>query len=467
MTRADAALACKGGYTDRMQLPASIDEAAQRLRRGELSCAQLVRGFLERIETLQPKLNAFLTVTAEAAMAHAEKLERELRAGADRGPLHGIPVVYKDCLDSAGIRTTIGSRLFAERIPDRDAEVVQRLAAAGAVMLGKTNMNEFAAGTSGKNAAYGDARNPWAFDRSPGGSSSGTAVAVAAGMVLGGLGTDTGGSIRIPAACTGSVGLRPTFGRVPVRGCFPRSVSLDTVAPLARTVRDCALVFEAMSGDHAGEVADEITGMRVGVVRDFSFRGVDAVVAAAVHAALERLAQVGASVREIAVPVLGDDSLSAAFMDIMLYEFHRVLAEQWHRRADREELFGPVVRANLERGAKITEKVYQVALASRESTTAAIRAVFSQVDVVATPVLATPAPTLDAPPEAFDRQRHFMSPFSLAGLPAISLPCGFSRDGLPIGMQLVGDRLQEKRLLRFARAYESATTWHKRLPQRP
>jgi len=450
-----------------MQLPASIDEAAQRLRRGELSCGQLVRGFLERIETLQPRLNAFLTVTAEAAMGRAGALERELRAGSDRGPLHGIPIVYKDCLDTAGVRTTIGSRLFAERVPDGDAEVVRRLAAAGAVMLGKTNMNEFAAGTSGKNAAYGDARNPWALERSAGGSSSGTAVAVAAGMALGGLGTDTGGSIRIPAACTGSVGLRPTFGRVPVRGCFPRSASLDTVAPLARTVRDCALVFEAMSGDHAGEAAGEVAGTRVGVVRDLSFRGVDGEVAAALHAALERLAQIGASVREIAVPALGDDSLSAAFMDIMLYEFHQVLAEEWRRRAGRAELFGPVVRANLERGAKIDEKVYQAALASRESATAAMRAVFSRVDVLATPVLATPAPALDAPPEAFERQRRFMSPFSLAGLPAISLPCGFGRDGLPIGMQLVADRLREKRLLRIARAYESATAWHKRLPQRP
>jgi aspartyl-tRNA(Asn)/glutamyl-tRNA(Gln) amidotransferase subunit A len=286
-------------------------------------------------------------------------------------------------------------------------------------------------------------------------------------MALGGLGTDTGGSIRIPAACTGTVGLRPTLGRIPVRGCFPRSASLDTVAPLARTVRDCALLFEAMSGDHVGEAAGGIAGMRVGVVRDFSFHGVDAEVAAAVRAALERLAQIGASVREIAVPGLGDDALSAAFMDIMLYEFHQVLAEQWHTQADREELFGPVVRANLERGAKITEKAYRAALALRESATAAIRAAFSQVDVLATPVLASPAPTLDAPPEAFERQRHFMSPFSLACLPAISLPCGFGRDGLPIGMQLVADRQQETRLLRIAHAYESATSWHKRLPQRP
>jgi aspartyl-tRNA(Asn)/glutamyl-tRNA(Gln) amidotransferase subunit A len=451
-----------------MEQPASIEEAARRLRAGELTCAALARACLERVEALQPGLNAFITVTSDAAMARAQALDRELRAGADRGPLHGIPIVCKDCLDTAGARTTMGSRLFASRVPAADAEVLERLAAAGAVMLGKTNMNEFAAGTSGKNMAYGDVRNPWALDHSAGGSSSGTAAAVAAGIAPAGVGTDTGGSIRIPAACTGTVGMRPTLGRVSGRGCFPRSYSFDTVAPLARSAHDCALMFAAMAGEALPDLAGGIAGTRIGVIRDFSLRGLDAEVEQALRAALADLAALGASVREVIVPAFADVAApSAAFLDVMLYEFHQVLDEQWRRRADREELFGPVVRANLERGAKITEKAYQAALALRESATAAIRAVFSQVDVLATPVLATPAPTLDAPPEAFDRQRHFMSPFSLAGLPAISLPCGFSRDSLPIGMQLVADRLQEKPLFRITYAYEAATDWHKRLPQRP
>ena len=447
-----------------MELPGSIGEAARRLRSGELTCTGLVRGCLERIEALQPRLNAFLAVTADAAMARAETLERELRAGKDRGFLHGIPVVYKDCLDTAGVRTTMGSRLFAERVPDADASVVQRLAAAGTVMLGKTNMNEFAAGTSGKNAAYGDVRNPWALDRSPGGSSSGTAVAVAAGMALAGVGTDTGGSIRIPAACTGGVGLRPTFGRVPAGGCFPRSFSLDTVAPLAGTVRDCALMFAAMAGDDAERLSGDIAGMRIGVIGGYSFRDIDAEVEEALRTALDTLLAGGASELEVEVPVIAD--AAAAFLDIMLYEFHQVLGEQWRTREDRGEVFGPVVRANLERGRSIGEAAYRAALATRDAAAAALQAAFSQVDVLVTPVLPMPTPALDAPPEVFDRQRHFMSPFSLAGLPAISIPCGFSREGLPIGMQLVAGRLQETRLFRIAHAYQSVTGWHGGRPQR-
>jgi aspartyl-tRNA(Asn)/glutamyl-tRNA(Gln) amidotransferase subunit A len=434
-----------------MELPASIREAGRRLRAGGLTCPQLVRGCLERIEALQPRLNAFVTVTADAALARAEALERELRAGADRGPLHGIPIVLKDCLDTAGIPTTNGSRLHARRVPGADAEVVALLAARGAVLLGKANMNEFAAGTSGKNTAFGDVRNPHAHERSSGGSSSGSAVAVAAGMALGGVGTDTGGSIRIPAACTGVVGLRPTPGRVPARGCFPRAPSFDVLAPVARTVEDCALLFAAMAGNGAEALAPGIAGMRIGVARDFSYRGVDAEVAHAVRAALAGLERAGASVREVDVDGLGDEATAAAFMDIMLYEFRQVLGEEWRARADRDALFGPVVRANLERGARIDEAAYRAALATRSRATSAVRAAFAEVDVLATPVLATSPPRLDAPPEAFDRQRRFMSPFSLAGVPAISVPCGVDAEGLPIGLQLVADRLQEGLLFRIGR----------------
>lgn len=461
-----------------MQIPASIEEAARRLRAGTLTCPQLVRACLDRLEALQPRLNAFLTVTAQAALAQAEVLERQLRAGADRGALHGIPIVYKDCLDTAGVRTTMGSQLFADRVPATDATVVERLAAAGAVMLGKTNMNEFAAGTSGKNAAYGDVRNPWSPDRSPGGSSSGTAVAVAAGIALAGVGTDTGGSIRIPAACTATVGIRPTFGRAPVRGCYPRSFSLDTVAPLARTVSDCVLLLQAMAGhdpadphsldappeDYVRDLATGIAGARIGVIRDFSFHGLDAEVEQALRGALEVLREAGAEIREVALPSAADASASAAFLDIMLYEFHQVLGERWRARADRDTLFGPVVRANLERGASIEEASYRAALATRVAATAALRAAFSGADVLVTPVLPMTVPSLESPPEVFDRERHFMSLFSLAGCPAISIPCGFGREGLPIGMQLAADRLHEKRLFRIAQAYESATAWHERLP---
>lgn len=451
-----------------MKLPVSIDEAARRLRTGELTCTRLVRACLERIEALQPELNAFITITADSAMAQAETLERDLRAGIDRGELHGVPVVCKDCLDTAGVRTTVGSRYFAERVPTANASVVERLAAAGTVVLGKTNMNEFAAGTSGKNSAYGDVRNPWALDRSPGGSSSGTAAAVAAGIALAGVGTDAGGSIRIPAACTGIVGLRPTPGRVSMHGSFPRSFSFDTVGPLARTVRDCALMFEAMAAyeGYASEPDRGIAGMRIGLIRDFSLLNLDAQVEQAVRTALDALAGLGALVQEVAIPALVSACRYEALFDIMLYEFHQILGEQWRNCPDRDKVFGPVVCANIERGMTISEQTYRAALDSRASEAAALRAAFSEVEAMLTPVLPMLTPTLDSPPEVFERQRHFMIPFSFAGLPAISIPCSFSREGLPIGMQLVGDRLQEKRLFRIARAYESATDWHKRQPQR-
>lgn len=456
--------------------PSSIVEAGQALRSRELTCTDLARACLKRIEDLQPRLNAFLTVTADAALERAGALERELRSGLDRGPLHGIPVAYKDCLDTAGVRTTVGSRHFGARVPASDATVVARLAAAGTVMLGKTNMNEFAAGTSGANAIYGDVRNPWALDRSPGGSSSGTAAALAAGMALGGVGSDGGGSIRVPAACTGIVGIRPTRGRIPVRGAFPRSFSFDTVGPLARTTRDCALLFQAMAGhdpadphsldapveDYLEGIDGGLAGARIGVISGFSFRATESQTESAVRSALDRLAALGAEVREVAVPPLTGGFEYAALFDIMLFEFNRILGDEFRACVNPDAVFGPVVCANVRRGMTISEETYRQALAARAGQTAAIRAAFAEIDVFVTPVLPMLTPLLASPPEVFDRQRQFMIPFSFAGLPGISIPCGASREGLPIGMQIVADHLQEKRLFRIAHAYESATEWHGR-----
>lgn len=444
----------------------SITESAARLRAGEIRCTELVEASVRRAEALQPVLNAFITIAAEQALARARALEQELRAGTDRGPLHGIPIVVKDCLDTAGVRTTIGSRYFRDRVPAANAEVVERLLAAGAVVIGKTNMNECAAGTSGRNAAFGDVRNPWALERSPGGSSSGTAAAVAAGAAAAGVGTDTGGSIRIPAACTGTVGLRPTLGSVPDGGCFRRSFSFDVAGPLARSVGDCALVYAAMAGRPALEPGAGVAGVRLGVIRDFSFRDLDPQVEAAVRAALARLAALGAEVREVSIPRL-DAFRYEALYDILLYEFHQSFGEHWRRARRPADVFGPVVLANLERGSAIREETYRAALAARAADTAAVRAIFAEVDALVTPVLPRPTPRLDAPTDAFERQRQFMLPFSFVGLPAIAVPCGLDGDGLPLGMQLVGERLQEHRLLRIAAAYESAGAWHRRFPQLP
>jgi len=418
----------------------TIEEAAKALRERKTTCVALARAALERIRSLQPELNAFITVTAESALAQAAKLDRELAAGRDRGPLHGIPYACKDNFDTAGVRTTVGSRYFEDRIPKTDAVVVAQLQAAGAVMLGKTNLNEFAAGTSGKNMRFGDAHNPRSHAHSPGGSSSGSAAAVASGLVSAALGSDTSGSIRVPAACTGIVGLRPTFGLVPVEGVFPRAESFDVVGPLTRCVRDCALMLDALAPgeDFAQGIDGGIADLRVGLSDDFCDVGA-------------RLRALGADVREIPMPGALDYNV---LVQIMLFEFHRILGEQFRACRNPDEVFGPVVCANLRRGEKITEDDYRRALEAREKQSEAIRGVFKEIDALATPVLPAPTPRLNAPMEDFDRQRTYMIPFSGAGVPAISLPCGMSQ-GLPVGMQIVAARGQDKLLLRLARAFES------------
>ena len=418
----------------------SIAEATWALRERRTTCVALARAALEKIDALQSKTNAFITVTAEAALAQAAVLDQELAAGRDRGPLHGIPYACKDCIDTAGVRTTVGSRFFEDRVPDSDAIAVERLAAAGAVLLGKTNLNEFAAGTSGKNVRFGDVRNPLSYAHSAGGSSSGSAAAVASGMAFAAIGTDTGGSIRVPAACTGIVGLRPTIGRIPTRGVFPRAESFDVIGLLARSVRDCALVLDALAPgeDFVEDIDAGIDGLRVGLLQDFC--GAQATFRA-----------LGAQVREVAMPGAFDYDF---LVEIMLFEFHRVLGEPFRACPNPDEVFGPIVCANLRRGQKITEEDYRRALEARDQQSEAIRAVFGEIDALVTPVLPAQTPRLDARTEEFDRQREYMIPFSGAGVPAISLPCG-TVEGLPVGMQIVAGRGFEKLLLRMARAFES------------
>jgi aspartyl-tRNA(Asn)/glutamyl-tRNA(Gln) amidotransferase subunit A len=429
-------------------LPRSIAEAGARLRSGELTCVALAGGCLERIAARQGELNAFITVTADLALATARERDAELQEGRDRGPLHGIPIAHKDCYDTAGVRTTVGAEVFRDRIPGHDATAVQKLFDAGAVMLGKTHMNEFAAGMSGKNAFFGDAHNPRDLARAPGGSSSGSACAVAAGLCLGATGTDAGGSIRVPAAWTGIVGLRPTHGLVSVEGVYPRSYTLDCAGPLAGTVAEVALLFAAMGGKSSFE--GSLKDIRLGLVRDFSLREVDEDIARALREAL------GADIREVRIPALVEADYGA-MMAILLYEFYQVAGAL-------KGPFGPSVQANLERGARIPIEEYRAALALRDRFVRDVRQAFTEVDALVTPTAAMTAPALDAPEAEFDRGRRFTIPFSFAGLPAISVPCGLDRAGLPIGMQLVADRLQEPLLLRLASAYEAATSFQQRAP---
>jgi aspartyl-tRNA(Asn)/glutamyl-tRNA(Gln) amidotransferase subunit A len=461
-------------------LPASIAEAGKWLRDGSLKSLDLTRAYLACIDRLEPKLNMFLTLMKDEALRTAAERDAELAAGKDRGPLHGVPIVVKDLFEMAGTRTTVGSRAFENRVTDQTATVVRKLLDAGVVVLGKTNMNEFAAGVSGTNAAFGDTHNPWALEHSPGGSSSGTAAAITAGLCLGGPGTDTGGSIRVPASWCGITGIRPSFGLVSLHGVFPRSHSLDTVGPLARTVRDLALLLDAMSGfdpddrnssfaqpreSYTTELERGVRGLRFGIVKDYTYRDVDAPVAAAVREAAETFASMGAEIKEIRVePLEGRLDYTKLFNGILLYEFNQILGERYRNTPNAKELYGPIVQNNIEVGAKVSRADYEERLKERPFLIAQVKAAFEQVDAMLTPALPTVAPLLKASAQDFGRGRQFTIPFSYTALPSVVVPCGFSSEKLPIGLQIVGNHFQETFLLRIAAAFEAQTGFHAQRP---
>jgi aspartyl-tRNA(Asn)/glutamyl-tRNA(Gln) amidotransferase subunit A len=464
--------------TSSLSLPTTITEAAQQLRSGTISCVALTKAYLERIKQLDPKLNAFITLTDEAALAAAAQLDAELASGHDRGPLHGIPIVHKDIFDTAGVRTTVGSRFFEHRVPSEDATVVQRLRAAGAISLGKTNMNEFAAGVSGTNAFFGDTHNPWDLDRSPGGSSSGTGAAVAAGLCLGGTGTDTGGSIRVPASWCGIVGLRPTYGLVSLAGAFPRAYSLDTAGPLARSVTDVALLLDAMAGydprDPNSALAQQrrsyteqldrgVAGMRLGIVDNYTFRDIESDIEQAIRSAADKFADLGAEIVNVRIPALSGPLEYSALFNILLFEFNQILGDEYRAAAD-PTVFGPIVRANLEAGSMIPAEVYEAAKRERPAQIAQVKAVFNDVDALLVPTMPMTAPLLTASSDVYDRGRQFTLPFSFTALPSISVPCGLSTNRLPVGLQIVGNHFEEATILRIAAAFEAATDWHTYYP---
>lgn len=459
-----------------LALPETIAEAGRRFRDRSLTSEALTRSYIKCIEQLEPKLQAFITLTEEQALTTAAALDAELKKGKDRGPLHGIPIVHKDLYDTAGIAATVGSEFFRNRVPQEEATVVRRLKAAGTVMLGKTNMNEFAAGTSGTNKAFGDTHNPWDLARSAGGSSSGTGAAIAAGLCLGGTGSDTGGSIRIPASWSGIVGIRPTFGLVSLHGVYPRAYSLDCGGPLARTVADVAALLNAMVGydaryrysirapkeDYTARLTKGVRGLRLGIIENYTFRDIDPEVAEAVRAAADKLASLGAIVKTVKIPLLGGPLEYSFLFNILLYEFNQILGDQY--RAAKRELFGPIVQANIARGEQITKETYEKALAERPKQVSEVKEVFKEVDGLLTPTMPTVAPLLTAGSDVYDRGRQFNIPISFLGLPSISVPCGFSPTGLPIGLLIIGNELQEGLLLRIAAAYEDATKFYKRRP---
>lgn len=452
----------------------TLTEQAEAVRHGALSPVVLVQRCLERIEHLDRRLNAFITVTAEAALDEARRAEAECSSGVLRGPLHGVPVAVKDIFETAGVRTTLGSKFFSSTIPASDAVVVQRLKAAGAIVVGKLNLHEIALGVLSDNPHFGRTCNPWDAARSPGGSSGGAGAALAAGMVPGALGSDTRGSIRIPAALCGVVGLKPTFGRVSLRGTFPLSWSLDHAGPMARTVRDTALLYHVISGydrddplsadlplhDPLPGLDQGVRGWRVLLAADAFFTDADPAITAAVNDAAQTLARLGARVETVNLSDLRDTLVSSRL--IVSTDAAACHAERLNERPDD---FGADVLARLRIGQNTTGVEYALARAAQTRTRHRISRLFDACDLVLTPTTRMTAPRFDDP-AAVEAARaslsYFTAPFNLSGHPALSLPCGFTADGLPIGLQMVAAHGQEAALLRGAYAFEQATDFHRR-----
>ncbi len=454
-----------------------ISELGCLFRKGEISPVDFVSPLLERIHSRQEQSCAYITVTDERAISDAQSAERAIRSGADLGPLHGIPVALKDLFHTAGIRTTSGSIVQREFVPETSATVVRKLEQSGSILLGKTNMVEFAFGPYGLNPHYGTPPNPWNTNCVPGGSSSGSAVAVASGLAVAALGTDTGGSIRVPASFCGIVGLKPTLERVSRAGVTPLSWSLDSVGPLARSVTDAALLFSAISG---ADVADEVTqghraedvmkemkldvkGMRVGIVRKPFFEGAEEEVVEAVESAMKVMADEGVIIDELTFPEAEEELLaeldgkgSAALMTVEGYAVHRDLL------AKQGEQFDPRIRDRILQGANVSGPDYAQVLQERVRLMSSALKTLRSVDAVVGPTAPTGAPRIDevskAPTRLTTRLVNFL------GLCSISVPCGYSRKGLPIGLQVIGKPFDEGAILRLAYHYEQATSWHKRRP---
>lgn len=459
----------------------SLAEASELVRRRRVSPIELTRACLARIERLNPTLNAFITVIGDEALAEARQAEGEIQRGKWRGPLHGIPIALKDLFDTARVKTTAGSAVFANRIPTEDAEVVRRLKIAGAVLLGKTNMVEFAYGANATVSNFGAVHNPWSVDRNPGGSSSGSGAAVASGLCYGALGSDTAGSVRIPASACGIVGMKPTFGLVSNRGVIPLSWSCDHVGPMTRTVEDNAIMLQVIAGydpadtsstrftvpDYRASLRQTASRLRVGVPRDFFFDDLDPDFGAAVTNAIALLADITAGVRNVVLPSPPDkqESVRTAVRAAEAYLYHR----EWVTKTP--ELYQPETLFRVRLGADVTTPAYIQGMRDLAQARRVIEQIFEAVDVLVTPTTPVPPPTLaeigkDVPTSLrlgapFIRNT---SPFNVYGIPSISIPCGFTRSGLPIGLQLSGPNGGEARLYQLAAAYERATKWHGQRP---
>jgi len=476
----------------------TIAELSRGLAAGEFSSVELTRTFLERIERFDGQLNSFITVTAESALAAAADADAR-RAAGDAGPLTGIPIAHKDIFCTEGVRTSCGSRMLDNFVAPYNAAVVERMAAAGCVMLGKTNMDEFAMGSSNETSHYGPVRNPWDTDRVPGGSSGGSAAAVAARLAPGATGTDTGGSIRQPAALTGLTGLKPTYGRVSRWGMIAFASSLDQGGPIAATAEDAALLLTAMAGfdprdstsidravpDYTAHLGESLEGLRIGLPKEYFGAGLDPEVAAAVHAAVREFEALGASVREVSLPnshlavpayyvvAPAECSSNLSRFDGVRFGYRceapRDLEDLYKR--SRGEGFGAEVKRRIMIGtyalsAGYYDAYYLKAQQVRRLISDDFRRAFGEVDVLLGPTAPTPAFRLgektDDPVTMYLSDIYTIA-VNLAGLPGLSLPAGFAA-GLPVGLQMIGDYWSEARLLNAAHRYQQATDWHRRVP---
>ncbi len=476
----------------------TLAELGDALAAGEMSSEELTRHFLTRIEALDPRLNAFITVTGEAALEAARAADRE-RAAGRAGPLTGLPIAHKDIFCTDGFRTSCGSRMLDNFISPYDATVVRRLKSAGMVMLGKTNMDEFAMGSSNETSFYGPVRNPWDLDKVPGGSSGGSAAAVAARLTPAATGTDTGGSIRQPAALTGTTGLKPTYGRVSRYGMIAFASSLDQAGTITASACDAALLLEAMAGHdprdstsvdapverYADGLDRSLEGFRVGVVEEFFDEGLYPASAAAIETALDVLRSLGASVKRVSLPNLAlsvpayyvvapaECSSNLSRFDGIRFGYRaenpRDLADLYKR--SRGEGFGAEVKRRIMTGTYVLsagyyDAYYLKAQRVRQLIAEDFRAAFAEVDLIAGPTAPTPAFDIGAKtddPVTMYLNDIYTIGVNLAGLPGVSVPCGFA-DDLPVGLQLIANHFEEGRLLNVAHMFQQETEWHLRMP---
>jgi aspartyl-tRNA(Asn)/glutamyl-tRNA(Gln) amidotransferase subunit A len=460
---------------------ATISDVAPRLARGEISPVQLTQACLERISQLEPVINAFITVLSDSALAEARVAEAEIRRGEYRGALHGIPIAHKDLLYTRGVLTTAGSKVLADFVPEYDATVVSRLREAGTILLGKLNLHEFAAGGTSENPHYGAVHNPWRLDHNPGGSSGGSSAALASGMCFAASGSDTAGSIRIPSHACGTTGIKPTYGRVSCYGVIPLSWSLDHVGPMTRSAADAALVLNAMAGfdrrdsatvdrpvdDYTAGLATSLQGLRIGVPTTYFNEVLQPDVESAWRAAIDSLIALGAT--PVEVDCSGMEPAVQVGLTVVRPEMATFHRQWWERHLDD---YSQGARDRFAFARQVSAIDYVQAQRDREPIRAKLWSIMDQVDVLVTPTVSITAVGIGAETvdisgvsyQAAEQVTRFTYPFNLSGFPAMSIPCGFDRLGLPIGLQLGAAPWQEALLLRVAHQYQEATEWHTARP---